>query len=491
MKSALGRLREIASGNRSDEIPSLLDFPSLDVDKLSSSMQLEEQGEEQGRAGKPLAGASALDPVELQIIDRVVEHQRDAHEQLNGQLGICTERLRRLHVDSLVTSVKAETRATVTDFEQEARNGENTLYQLRRELIEATDALEAFKTRHSIDRPAHQRPNIWVTGFILIAVFLVETLANAGLIGAAHESGYIGAYTLAVSLSFINVITGWSAGIFGLRFAHHSRPLQKLWGVLLVLTYLVSVAWFNLYVAHVRDAMQSSVLDDALRMVWKKTFEVSLDFHDYQAPLMLIIGVVFSLVAFYKGFKNDDPFPDYGRQSRLRDQTEARYADTFAEIGDHLQSQRDDVKDALKNVSAELGFRRQDYFSITATINRLLGKYQAYERSLEHSARRLLSVYREANRKSRKKGEPRHFKRDFVLERLPTEEPSTDEIFPKEKVERMIEETQTLIERSIEEVDEAHQRAFKRYGLISQLLSKEKLEEIASSELPMSGGNVG
>lgn len=491
MASALSRLKKIAQENRGQQQPSLFDFSPLDVDQISADMALEKQGAERGEAGEPLTSLNSFDNVEREVIDKIQSFQQQAVEQLTEQLSICSERLRRLQFDSMVISVRSETTATVADFEQEGRNGLNTLYQLRRQLIDATDALERFKEAHNINRPAHEKPNALYTWLILGAVFLVETLANAGLIGAAHESGYIGAYTLAVSLSFINVISGFAAGYFGLRSAYHSENSHKLWGCAVVGGYLVGIFMFNLYISHVRDAMQSGALQEALNQVWSKVWTFSFGFQDYQAPLMLLIGIAFSIVAFYKGFKNDDPYPDYGRQSRLRDETEATYANTAADLGDHLTELRNEIKKTLQNIAAELGFRRTEYFDIMSTIQKLISRFRAHERHLESSTQRLLNIYREANKKTRKKGQPKHFKREFKLEGSHVESPNVDDIYPKDTVEGLINEAKNLINNSIDNVDLAHQAAFKRFDLISQILDKSKLEEVVIAQAEEEGINVG
>lgn len=479
MSNALSRLRNIAQGNRSEYQPTLFEFSPLDVDQIASDIQLEKRGTERGAEGEPLSGSTTLDSVEKEVVDKVQGSQQAAVEQLTGQLDICSERLRQLQFDSMVINVKSETSATVADFEQEGRNGLNTLFQLRRELIDATDALERYKKNHDLDRPAHQKASGLYTVLILLIVFLFETFGNAGLIGSAHESGYIGAYTLAVTLSFINVIAGYGAGRFGLRSASHRNLPHKLWGMFLIGSYVVGIFLFNLYIAHVRDAMQSGGLEEALNQVWSKVWTFSFDFQDYQAPLMLIIGIAFSLIAFYKGSKSDDPYPDYGRQSRLRDDTEATYASHFADLGDQLTDLRNNIKRTLQQVAMELGFRRTEYFSVMETIDKLTSRFKSHERQLESSSQRLLNIYRDANKKARSKGQPKHFKRDFKLNEAHIPSPNIDAIYPKEKVESLIEEAKDLINQSIDDVDKAHREAFRRYDLISQVLDKGRLEEIA------------
>jgi hypothetical protein len=488
MKIGLTKLREIAQGSRHQNQPSLLEFSPIDVEKIAVDLELEKLGAENGGEGRPLSGAKSLDPVEVTITDKIQNLQTHAIEQLTGQLDICSDRLRQLQFDALITSVKSETRATVTDFEQNARDGENVLFQSRRELVEATEALESFKKQHGIYRPAHDKPNGLVTAFLLISVFAVESAANAGLMGEAHETGYIGAYSLAVALSFINVLAGFAAGYIGLRAAYHQGTGYRVWGGLVVGAYLAFIFLFNLYIAHVRDAMQSGGLNEALREVWPKLWSFEFNFTDYQAPVMLLIGIAFSLVAFYKGFKHDDPYPDYGRQSRLRTDCENAYTDISDGLGKDLAQMRDDVKEVLNNVATELGFRRNDYFGIMSTIRKLLQRFKAHEQHLESSCNRLLEVYRDANRKVRKKGEPRHFKKPYVLDLAHVEEPAVEKIYPEAKVEELINEGKALIDNAIVEIDEAHKAAFHRYAMISQVFDSAELKATAQLNIEKSDG---
>ena len=482
MSNPLSRLREIATSNRGQHIPSLLDYVTLDVERVALDMGLQERGTERGGSGEPMTSSQMLDSVEREIVDKIQSDQQSAVEQLTEQFDISSGRLRHLQFDSIIFNVQADTAAAVSDFEQEGRNGLNILYQLRRKLIEATNALEDFKDRNKISRPAHAKPDLLTTCFILAVIFLIETLSNAGLIGAAHQSGYIGAYTLALALSFINVSCGFAAGYFGLRSVYHTSAVNKAWGLLFVAGYLAFIFIFNLYVSYVRDAMQSGGMQESLNQVWMRLWTPSIDFQSFEAPVMLIIGIAFSLVAFYKGFRNDDPFPDYGRQSRLRDETEHDYANMTAQLGDGLTENRDNIRQTLQVVANELGMRRSKYFEIMSTIKKFTGRFHAHERQLESSARRLLNIYRDANREARKTGEPKHFKREYKITKSDAASPNIDGIFSKDDVEGLITKGNELLERSIERVDEAHQRTFKNFALISQILDMDELEKALSEQ---------
>lgn len=483
MIKALQKLRELSEGARHDYEATLLDFSPLDEDEVAKNLDIDKVGLERGKEEQPASTAKSLDAIESKIVERIEAYRAKAIEQLTGQIGICADRMRQLKFDSLLVQVRSEARSTINDFESEARNGENELFQLRRELLEATEALEHFKTSNKLARPAHQKANSLVTGVILLGVFLIETLANAGLMGDAHEGGFIGAYALAVALSFINVCVGFGAGYLGLRSAFHRNFFRKLLGLASVLLYGGAIFIFNLYVAHVRDAMQSTEFETALKSVWAKVMDVSIDFVDFQAPVMLAVGVLFSLIAFYKGYSIDDPYPDYGRQSRLRDDCEITYTDTAKQLSDELNERRDEIKDVLNRVANELDFRKADYRSILSTAKRLNEKYKAHERHLGSVLATLIERYRTANRKGRNTPEPKYFQKSPTLSRAGNADTSVvDEIYSNEDVEKVIKEGVELLELSIDQIGDAHQVAFNRYSMISQVLDRKALEALERQE---------
>jgi len=71
------------------------------------------------------------------------------------------------------------------------------------------------------------------------------------------------------------------------------------------------------------------------------------------------------------------------------------------------------------------------------------------------------------------------------------ESPNVDVIYPKDTVEGLINEAKDLINNSISDVDRAHQTAFKRFDLISQILDKSKLEAVVIAQAEEEGINVG
>ena len=125
---------------------------------------------------------------------------------------------------------------------------------------------------------------------------------------------------------------------------------------------------------------------------------------------------------------------------------------------------------------------------ILSTIKKFTERFHSHERQLESSARRLLNIYRDANREARKTGEPRHFRREYELTNSDVTSPNIDGIFSKDDVESLITKGNELLENSIEQIDGAHQRTFQKFELISQILDLDELDKALSEQKGVAEG---
>mgnify|MGYP006995605808 CR=1 FL=1 len=71
---------------RSDDfIPSSAIFPTIDSDKISRELKLEEQGRARGLQNQPAPDAKDLDHIETSIIERIEELRRKGDGKLRDQ----------------------------------------------------------------------------------------------------------------------------------------------------------------------------------------------------------------------------------------------------------------------------------------------------------------------------------------------------------------------------------------------------------------------
>jgi hypothetical protein len=108
-----------------------------------------------------------------------------------------------------------------------------------------------------------------------------------------------------------------------------------------------------------------------------------------------------------------DFYPGYQKVEELCLEAHKLYRQRNAELIDDLRDIRDQASEAMNEAARDLSLRRNEYDSIVQARSRLNAAFVDFERQLERTAEALLSIYREANRKSRTAPAPARFNQPF------------------------------------------------------------------------------
>lgn len=90
---SLNKLREKLAESNHDFRATTEIFPSINVDKIASSLQLDETAEENGRNNSPPTSARNFDALERAIVERIQDEQKAAHQTVEDNLQLFSERL--------------------------------------------------------------------------------------------------------------------------------------------------------------------------------------------------------------------------------------------------------------------------------------------------------------------------------------------------------------------------------------------------------------
>ena len=219
---------------------------------LVERFRLKERGRERGQDGQPDTAQPTLDNVEMEVVghcDELYARQRGEYHRHRAAL---EERLQPLAsdrgADSLVENTCKEMRDAVSEerpdlagLQREAQHAIGEVNRFRREEGRVADA----------DYPESRG---WLWG-ILIALVLLETLVNGLFFGTNVEGGLLAGTTYAVLISVVNVgVLGWVIAAV-VRQIHHRDPRRKVGGVVAVTTFALVALFWNLFVAHYREAL--------------------------------------------------------------------------------------------------------------------------------------------------------------------------------------------------------------------------------------------
>ena len=122
---------------------------------------------------------------------------------------------------------------------------------------------------------------------------------------------------------------------------------------------------------------------------------------DVKSWLFFGIGMLCSLVAFGDSFLIFDPYPGYGLLEKRRAGAYDAYIARKNDLIERLLAIRDEAIEILEEANRDLSVRRCEYDAILESRTRMMRLFEAHQSHLDRAANALLSIYREANKRSR------------------------------------------------------------------------------------------
>ncbi|MCA0302516.1 MAG: hypothetical protein LCH95_08920 [Proteobacteria bacterium] len=448
------------------DLKPLMDFSTVDLDKIRTDLTLIKRGAERGGRNEPPPNATEMDEVELEIVSAVTSLRAEAFDNYHKQASAYDGRLARLDLRTIVPEVKTMLHDAEADFSAEATKDTNHVFAKKVEVTEAEAAYQKFRARHELEKLPEIEKNPVLAFGILLVIFIGETAANSSFFSATHPSGLFGALFEAAAISLINLATGFLLGIFPLRYI---RLPSMLWRIpMFVLTILLiglAVA-FNFFAAHYRDAF-SEVPPDAenfmllaSRMALASLLKGQYVLQGFQSYLMVLVGLLVFTYATYKGLSWLDPYPGYGSVYRRMQSRLQEYLHLIEVLVRNLQDRKDQAISELRESITDIRRRDEEYGVVIAERSRLTHRYNSFLDSLERAAASLLSGYREHNRLARTLPPPPSFSKAWEANWM-RETVLADE--NKEERQKAVQELLEAIAQSQVKLLEAFTNALKEY----------------------------
>ncbi len=199
-------------------------------------------------------------------------------------------------------------------------------------------------------------------------------------------------------------LLGWMS-----HYVSHVNPWRRTAGFLIIACWVTWLAFFNLAVAHYRDALGGPDPDNAGIDAVKLFLSNTVAIHDFQSMLLLVLGGVFSAIAFYDGRRMDDPYPGYGPVTRKWEEAGKKFQEARRKEEAALTRLKDD---SLARIRQETDYVPSLEGRLRQQIRYLAELAASWERemeNLERAANTLAEIYREANRHARTTPPPAHF----------------------------------------------------------------------------------
>ena len=474
--SAIARIRALLASPAHHYRPATTIFLDLSVDRIADEFRLAARGFERGSENRPTSDAQTMDDVEHQIIERIEAHKQDANVLYLDHLHTYDERLNALSFEERFATIQQAAPEAVGDFRAEATVGRDELFVLRRRLNESEIEREQFRKRHRIERPARLASpgKIVLKVGVLAVLFIIEVVINGSFLAKANIGGLLGGAAQAVTFAGLNIIASFFWGMVLIRLVNRRNYFLKLIGALSFLGYFAFAVALNLTLSHLREIPPVVALSDRVgQEVLERLLTAPLGLTDINSWILFAIGLVFSLIAMADGLMFFDPYMGYAGLERRWIEATRQFSSARGELIERLRDIREDATEAMNEAARDLSVRRSEYDSLLQARTRLAQRFEQHQNQIEQSARALIEIYREANRKARSAPPPDYFARAYHMDRISYAggEPSAS---ARENLRRMIAETQELLSQQIKAIHEAFDQAVRTYREIDELFPEKK-----------------
>lgn len=446
-------------------VPTAAVFPSIDEAALARDLRLRDRARESAARDLPARDETTLDAAETAAVAAVEELRRKGLANYETNKDVYAKRLARLSSASMeLRTVATQARG---DFELETKDFRGQMTGGVRALREWNAALDGFRRRHRLDRPAYEDPPAVRTAAILLAAVLVETLLNGYLFAQRNELGLLGGALVALLVSLVNV-GGSSLGGWFARFLRHRNLLLKLGGLLAFLLWMAFAVALNLGVAHFRDAVETLAgWSEAATRSLASFRETPLDLRSIESWLLMLVGLLVSLLAFIKLYLSGEPYPGYGRISRRFERALADYADHLTDALDSLERRRDELVESLRDANDTVRDNVGEAVDALYGHRMMRAQLAAFLAQCDLKANALLKLYRDENRAARTAPAPPRFDAPFAF---PPHEDAPIDMGHREAAQAELREIGRVVDEAVAAIHEDYRQLKERYPEPSRLI---------------------
>lgn len=389
-------------------IPRIPDDYLADEEGLSREMKIEALAMDDARAQRPSPSATTLSKTELDICIRVFDGVLILNQFLADCLARAVDAARRRDTRlSTESHVRSQMEHAAKKVLAERLPD---LKELKAEEVEREIDLRRFKWENRLTRPAKDEVNLPVTWAIIIVMIIVESVLNGVLLAQVSRDALVGGFGLALMISLVNVFSGLAAGLWGWRNTGHIKPFNKGLGWLITLTAFAGGIFFNLFVAHFREAVdllaQRGTLPEPGEVVRATINHINANglfgITSIEALALLLVGLGIHLYSAKKGWDDlSDRYPDYFVMNERAKAAREAHSEVAQQV---RQQARDAIEAAEAKVNAERDRAYANLNGIENIIESACGRHLEVTDSEDLwvlTGERLLKIYRDQNTEGR------------------------------------------------------------------------------------------
>lgn len=405
----LGKVAEWLGRGTSAYLPSTQIFPRIDADDLARRLRIRDLARERASKEEPPTGAETLDAVEQDILRHIADEIAQGRSYALRELQGYGARLSATRLDTKEVEIRNVARDAVSQFGVEIRDGSNRLNIYFQNVRDAHGERKRFRERNALERPVDEPSSLLLYWGLITVLFTIEIVFNSFFFAVGLETGLLGGAIEAVLFALPNIGSGLLVGWYLYPLMNHVSGWKRWYFRFGAIVHFALVAVFNVAVAHYRIALQGPTPENAAHLAVQTLISNPLLVNDMHSLLLIVVGVMFSIFAAVDGYRMQDPYPGYSRvQKRYRS-----FADQYAyyqrTIVDELEEVKNQAVDVLSQLKDEIPRFHSDLEGLLGSQSQLIKEFDEHCNHLQRCCLRLITLYREENKRARSSETPAYF----------------------------------------------------------------------------------
>lgn len=395
-------------------------LPEIDIDEIAEDLDIVDKAREAGGRDLPATGATALDATEQHICDRIARLRHDGRSAAEAQVLSLRSRFAEIDLRGHIRSIKELPNYIRIEVDQALKKHQQNLLGLRVEERRWKGSLSVFEDKNNLHNSPAEYPDSKLFHWAVVAAMVfTESVANSYFFAKGSDLGLIGGALQALLISAVNIGIALLAGNYLLRNLNHIDIARRMIAGAGLAVYVAFVVAFNLATAHYRALLETDPLTALLKTI-PSLRRAPFSFDNFDATILLFIGILFAVAAMIKSYKADSPYPGHGPLTRRHKAAVDLYNDAKQEAHDEAHEIIGTLSERADEILRQA---KRDAFEQPVIIERLehfVDEYGRYQSKLQDAQTALLKTYRERNVAVRSNKPPAYFS-TFPI--LPPEKP--------------------------------------------------------------------
>jgi hypothetical protein len=399
----------------------------IEVNEVLNALHVKLKAHEAGVNKNPPSDATQPDANEYAIVAHYETALRESIQDIDSKLNKLASERDELSNKINIETDKLEYQNLTEQVEPDVRNlrldYHNKLSKARETEERAMRHKKFFEARNELlGRPARY-PDSKIKHLSLIGVIMfIEWIGLSFFYAEGSDFGIAGGIIIAAFFSLVNVSFAILIGYLG-RYFNHKNMIKKIrWGIA-VLACCLTFTFTTSIAAHYRNATletiqiqsEKSLLEQketnithitrsssneawkAANLAWQEFKESPLGFGNVMTWMMVIAACMFGIFASYKGYRMDDPYPEYGTLDRDLNRKEKIYDDLKNEFRKQIVSHFEHISSKQATILDQAMSNIRRYNQSIAEAHNISSSFSSIAEKIKKNCATVIKIYREEN----------------------------------------------------------------------------------------------